>query len=94
MPALLILLAVAAVVPFAVALNGYVFASLWGWFLVPLGLPTMTWAHAAGIFCMITLVRPIKPDAKEMKPASALGAAIGAPLLSWGIGAVIHWAML
>ena len=37
----------AAMVPSAL-LRGYVLATLWRWFVVPLGMPAIGWAHAYG----------------------------------------------
>lgn len=34
-------------------LNGWVFMTLWGWFAVPLGAPSITLAHGLGIACLV-----------------------------------------
>lgn len=35
--------------------GGFVIAILWGWFLVPFGLPSITWAEALGIAMVLAL---------------------------------------
>lgn len=52
----------AAMVPSAL-LRGYVLATLWQWFVVPLGMPAIGWAHAYGIAALLvaaTFHYPIK----------------------------------
>jgi len=38
------------------ALRGWVLFVLWGWFLIPLGLPAIGIAHALGIQCIVSLM--------------------------------------
>jgi hypothetical protein len=43
--------------------NGFVLSIMWGWFVVPLGLPTITVPNAIGLALIVDLVRPYrKPD--------------------------------
>ena len=39
-------------VPFAIILNAWVLTNLWTWFIVPLGVPAIGIAWAAGIVCI------------------------------------------
>lgn len=51
-----------AMVPSAI-LRGYVLATLWRWFVVPLGMPEIGKAHAYGIAALLVLITfhyPIK----------------------------------
>lgn len=36
----------------------FVVATLWNWFLVPIGLPTITIIHAIGVDCIISILIP------------------------------------
>jgi hypothetical protein len=53
-------------------LRGYVFATLWSWFVVPLGAPAMGLAHAYGLGCLVTMATlPARlPKDKEVAAAS------------------------
>lgn len=42
--------------PLAVLIEASVAAKLWGWALVPLGLPPISWAHAFGIIGLAALL--------------------------------------
>lgn len=74
-----------------VVLAGFVGATLWGWFLVPLGLPAITIAHAIGIDALVTFwvgpnpilfmedfVKPVK--SLQDRTAAAIGRVLGVPL--------------
>lgn len=88
-----------ALVPL-VLLNCYVIATLWGWFLVPLGLPAVTMAHAFGIDALLSylvgagsavhMLRNIQGHlqghSEDQKLLSAAGYSIGAALGAWGAG--------
>jgi hypothetical protein len=46
--------------------NGYVVGVLWGWFVVPLGVATISTAQAIGISATITLItHPVPSEADE-----------------------------
>ena len=84
--------------PPLLAWAGIVFACLWSWFIVPLGVdPVSTW-HAGGLFVMIGWVakyrqandRPL--DRKRC--GNFVGRAILAPLLPLAVGGLFHWIMV
>lgn len=69
---------------------------LWGWFLVPLGAPSVTILQCWGIMLVIIMFRPRlslqKSDDSEL--VSAAGALVLAPLLALGFGwAIKNWWM-
>ncbi len=37
--------------------GGFVISQLWGWFVVPLGVPAINTAHAAGLLLTLSLTR-------------------------------------
>lgn len=41
----------------SILLTAFTLATLWGWFLVPLGLPVIGYAHAYGLSILATLLR-------------------------------------
>jgi len=80
--------------PTSMVLNALILRDLWGWFVVPLGVPTLGIAHAAGISTFVRFVTyslSAKQDTREDKSiwfivtASALIMA-----LTWGLGWVLH----
>ena len=73
----------------------------WGWFLVPLGLPPITLAHAAGL-CVIKVAmdrtppQPTDEDrerAKGMTPWKAMERPIFSALFLFGAAYLAHLAM-
>ena len=89
--------------PLAIAAHllsvGYVASHMWLWFLVPLGLPPISIAHAAGLSVIYTLLRlRYKPDEAEPgNPVTYLLRATHGLLfhtgLLYGIGWGVHLAM-
>lgn len=65
----------------------YVGPILWGWFMVPLGVPAVTWQHFAGLSTLRGLMfyRYQKQDTEE-----ALKRAITAAILPW-TGLLLGW---
>lgn len=78
-------------------LRGFVLVQLWGWFLVPIGVPRIGMALALGIsvitgmLCQspMTATREPKADTAVGKLVEALVIGVAAPLLAWGMGAII-----
>ena len=61
-------------------LNGLVLSVLWGWFMVPLGVPGINIAHAIGISCVVGLLSHQPRNVSTSSPEAALG-----EILGWGI---------
>ncbi len=57
--------AVIVAAPFGMLLRAYTIATLWTWFLVPLGLPVLGLAHAYGIGVLAGLVATYVPALKD-----------------------------
>lgn len=53
----------------AVVLNGFIVASVWGWFIAPLGLMAITPLHAIGIVVFLALVKENSSDVRH-KPVT------------------------
>lgn len=79
------LLAMAAV---EVVVVGLVASALWGWFVVPLGLPPIGWAHASGIAGLVSYCGPSK-DVREFSLVDVGVAMLWRAMLYAGIG----WAL-
>lgn len=39
-----------------IVLAGLVVSCYWAWFIVPLGVPSIGYAHAVGIFCFVSVL--------------------------------------
>lgn len=62
MPALL---GFALVTALQIFWGGFVASSLWGWFVVPLGLSAISYWHAVGLCCLLTLFVGGQPPADD-----------------------------
>jgi len=49
----------------AAAFRAYVLARCWLWFVVPLGLPVLSMAHAYGLACLTLLMTYMPPFTKD-----------------------------
>jgi len=63
-------------------INGLLLHLMWGWFMVPLGLPEITVVHALGIAVVVSLLTRQQNMAKEQKD-------FGEFLIAWIFGCVI-----
>jgi hypothetical protein len=77
--------------------GGFVFVTLWGWFIVPLGLPAVSIFHGLGIvtfFGFITtpiLMSLAKRQEKEMTPETGLAISLLSPFLAYGLMLLMGW---
>ncbi len=80
---------VAFVLPLA-AWSAYVMSMLWGWFLVPLGVPAIGFVQAWGIMLMISVTRGLRAaEPEDNKALQRLGAWLLGTVLALGIGYVL-----
>ncbi len=85
-------LAALLLMPVGVFVEGYVLSSMWGWFVVPLGVQAISPANAAGLAAIAAVIkgyRDTKRDSIEVL-GDLVGTIIGT-LFMWGIGAAIHF---
>lgn len=81
-----------------VLLRAVVLKDLWGWFVVPLGVPGIGMAHAVGISTIASLLTSSPTTSrKDEKDTNKFADGISVLILSgvlslfaWGIGAVVH----
>lgn len=77
-------------------LRGITLAWMWQWFMVPLGLPTITGAHALGL-AVLASFPTTRIDDEELRNPPSVNAAFAngvlLPLLAIGIGWFIVTAM-
>lgn len=72
--------------------GGYVSATLWGWFMVPLGVAPITYWHAVGLSLLLSVFlgsRGMKNDKKESSTDSLINGfiySVTIPAASIGIG--------
>ena len=68
--------------------NGWAVSVLWGWFVVPLGVPAVGIAHAIGLRCIVALCKTPKykePDDKHSIENSVFG------IVSSVVGVGVAW---
>ena len=77
--------------------GGFVAATLWGWFAVPLGAPSITFWHAAGLGALLSVFlgsrgMPPVPDKSEAGAMMLLGFlySVFVPLFGLAAGWVAH----
>jgi hypothetical protein len=86
------------------AFDGLVLLSLWGWFIVPLGVRPIHYWHALGLdlclsfasFTVISSVLARTPDVKQSdghKLATSVAKWL-ASIIVLGLGALMHWLMV
>ncbi len=68
--------------------QGYVLTILWGWFIVPLGAPTIGVAHAVGFAAMFVLRGRGRDDNRTVMQAFL--SAVITTALALGVGAIAH----
>jgi hypothetical protein len=82
-----------------VLMNGFVFHTLWGWFVVPLGVARLGLAGAIGFWlCVNFFTGPIlfrlgDPEAKGKPGYYPLLRACTFAAMSLGMGAIVHAAL-
>lgn len=52
-------------IPFAYIIRGFVLSTMWGWFLVPLGLIQIGKAHAVGVAVIVSLITYVPSQCKD-----------------------------
>lgn len=89
--ALVAIVAYIAVIPWV----AYVATVMWGWFVVPLGMPAIGKAHAYGLLAIAGLIRRGE-SSKKADPAGtrdvivAIGIAFSTPALVLFVGWLAH----
>ena len=63
---------------------------MWNWFIVPLGLPTISFWLAMGISLTISVFHGIQSKAKNEDLIKGFAASCFAYLAVWGVGALVH----
>ena len=71
-------------------LEGAVLATLWGWFLVPLGLPVISIPVAVGLSVIVNLVTPSPPKTDKGKEWKQLGMIAFKAIILLMVGWVAH----
>lgn len=75
-------------------MSGYTAKTLWGWFVVPLGVPQIGLAHAIGLSLTLTAFRSRTTEPKDESSAITLAlVAVVVPLVTLALGAWAHWGM-
>lgn len=69
MAALIAVVFFLVLLPAAAVLDGFALRTLWGWFIVPLGLPGITTAHAIGLAVVASALIRIDTRSDESEGA-------------------------
>lgn len=81
---------VIAAIPFVLALHGWAVSTLWGWFVVPLGVPGLSIASALGLVLVCSTLRPSRSsDNEDRKPGERLTYAVMHPLAGVALGWIV-----
>lgn len=89
---LLILLALASLVVMPIY-HGFILSIVWGWFMVPFGLPAIGIAWAIGITIVIRLITATSRAEPKEETNEKIGRLVGvilAPLVGLGVAYVAH----
>jgi hypothetical protein len=77
----------AGIVALAIVIEGLVLSCLWDWFMMPLGLPAISVAHAVGIAALSgVLTSQYIPKAQEDDAGKRLLYCFGSPLMLFVVG--------
>lgn len=89
--AIALIIGVIGIITLAVIWRGFVLSVMWGWFLVPIGLPNIGLALAIGISATVAMMTHQATQSTEKSDGGkALIALFVGPLLLLGIGWVVH----
>ena len=89
-----VIISVVILVPSAL-LTAFVVATMWGWFVVPLGAPHLGMAHAYGLGTLISYVAMARPKPDTDSPWwQTLANAVGQHLAASGYALGAGWIAL
>ena len=88
------LLMIFAITVACVPWSMFVMTVIWGWFVVPLGLPAIGKAHAFGLTLLLSLTRSYSEDDDKKSDLTAkITLAVGVPALVLLMGYIAHGLM-
>lgn len=80
-----------AVVTALLLWRGFALSMMWGWFMVPLGLPVIPIAHAIGVAALVSLLTHQRTSGKEKRGLSdTLFMPFVTTAITFGIAAIAH----
>src|SRR5688500_9323922 len=83
--------------PFLAVLRAVVIHDFWSWFVVPLGVSAVSYAHALGISFAVSVVT-YQSDATDKEhgsdPIEGLFKVVVLNLFAWAFGWLVHMAMV
>jgi hypothetical protein len=73
--------------------NGFVASILWGWFVVPLGVPTISYLHAVGLGLVVGIYKnaPAAQQQGKKSEIDAMGEMLGHAFVTPALMLVIGW---
>lgn len=76
---------------FAVALNGATMIYSWGWFIAPLGLPKLGFAHALGMAAMLRFYCQGPREPRKIPLWVGMATSVGHNLVMLAFGWTLTW---
>ncbi len=89
MQAILLFLGVLAIIVPLSIWKGFVLSILWGWFLVPLGVPAIGTAHAIGIAVLVSMLTYQHRKSSSEVSLEPLFLSFVSPLFALAIGHIV-----
>lgn len=90
----LVLICELLLLPVSIAMRGWSIMLLWAWFIVPLGVGPVGWAHAFGLSIFAAMFVREKPTEEEggARVLESLTKGVLGPVFVVGIGWIVsHW---
>lgn len=78
----------------ATIIRAWSIATLWSWFIVPLGFPVIGMLHAYGLSLFVSIFQGLSDEPDLDKPASAIFARLFTAMLSPAIITGIAWLVM
>lgn len=74
--------------------RAYVLCKIWSWFIIQIGMPTLTTMPAIGILLIFSFLKNDSHDGDKADAKNLLKEIIQAiinPAITLGVGALLHW---
>lgn len=76
----------------SIFIEGLVFVSMWGWFVIPLGAPEVNLAHGLGLMMLVNwCAKSHRPDPRELE--KQISDALMIACIAWCLSAYFAWLM-
>lgn len=77
--------------------SGLVTSFLWGWFMVPFGLPEISIAHAIGLSLLVSMLSGLRASTRDLEDSDGVVQGLVLVLIQatlvWILGYIASWFM-